>query len=141
MTFHPADPLIMLYGPIEKLRKLAIAACISYTSEQVLDVGLTVIKNTRDFEHVLMDWQAKPLIDKNWAAFKLYFTTAQKLLKDIRSPTMQQADYHHENMMATQLQDNIIARNDEVVTMLQQVLASQALPPNVHADNASEYVQ
>ena len=50
MTFHPADPLIMLYGPIEKLQKLAGAAPTSYTPEQILDIGLTVMKNTRDFK-------------------------------------------------------------------------------------------
>ena len=89
MTFHPADPLIILYGPIEKLGKLAITAGINYTPEQVLDIGLMVIKNTCDFERALMDWQAKPPIDKNWATFKLHLTAAQKVLKDIHGPTIQ----------------------------------------------------
>ena len=89
MTFHPADPLIILYGPIEKLRKLTIAGGISCTSEQVLDIGLMVIKNICDFERALMDWQAKPLINKDWATFKLHITAAQNVLQDIRGPTMQ----------------------------------------------------
>ena len=56
MTFHPANLLIMVYGPIEKLQKVARAAQISYTPKQILDIGITVIKNTRYFERTLMDW-------------------------------------------------------------------------------------
>ena len=43
--------------------------------------------------------------------------------------------------MATQLQDNISTHNDKVVAMLQQVLASQALPPDVPADDVLDYAQ
>ena len=57
MNFHPADPLILLYGPIKKLRALATAAGIKYSEEQLLDIGLTVIRNTRDFERALLQWQ------------------------------------------------------------------------------------
>ena len=49
MSFHPADPLILLHNPIEKLKKLAKAASIPYTRDQLLDIGLTVICNTHDF--------------------------------------------------------------------------------------------
>ena len=49
MSYHPADPLILLYNPIEKLKKMAEAASIPYTADQLLDIGLTVIRNTRDF--------------------------------------------------------------------------------------------
>ena len=53
MSFHPADPMILLFGPIEKLEKLAIAARINYTKNQLIDLALTVIRNTRDFEQAL----------------------------------------------------------------------------------------
>ena len=41
--FNPADPMIILYNPIEKLCKMAEAANIAYTENQILDIGLTVI--------------------------------------------------------------------------------------------------
>ena len=50
MTYHPADPLILLYGPIEKLQALATKAGIVYSQAQILDIGLTVIRNTRDYK-------------------------------------------------------------------------------------------
>ena len=42
-TFNPADPMIIQYNPIEKLHKMAEAANIAYTENQILDIGLTVI--------------------------------------------------------------------------------------------------
>ena len=89
MSFHPADPMILLYNPIEKLEKLALSAGIPYTPDQILDIGMTVLKNTRDFERALGDWAAKPAADKTWAHFKVHFTNAQKQLKAIWGPTMQ----------------------------------------------------
>ena len=43
MSYHPANPMILLSNPIEKLKKMATAAGIAYTTEQLLDIGLTVI--------------------------------------------------------------------------------------------------
>ena len=43
MAFNQADPMIILYNPVEKLRKMAEAANIAYTENQNLDIGLTVI--------------------------------------------------------------------------------------------------
>ena len=42
-AFNPADPMIIIYNPIEKLCKMAEAANIAYTENQILDIRLTVI--------------------------------------------------------------------------------------------------
>ena len=73
MIYNPADPLILLYNPIEKLKTMAISANIPYTNDQLLDIGLTVIRNTRDFERALGDWEAKPDADKTWDNYKEHF--------------------------------------------------------------------
>ena len=61
MTFQPSDPMVLIYNPIKKLRKLATAASIEYTEAQIIDIGLTVIRNTRDFKTALGEWDAKPI--------------------------------------------------------------------------------
>ena len=103
MVYHPADPIILLFNLIEKLKKMAIAADIMYTTDQVLDIALTVVRNTRDFERALGDWEALPDIQKTWDNFKTHFKEAQKKLRAIRGPTMQQAGYHHANHLAQKL--------------------------------------
>ena len=134
MTFHPADPMILLYNAIEKLKTLGEAADIAYTEQQLLDIGLTVIRNTRDFEKALGDWEALATTAKTWTRFKTHFTTAQKQLKAIRGPTMQQAGYHHANMLAEQLKTCMEHRDQELFSAIQSVVDSNSVatsPPSM----------
>ena len=50
IIYHPAYPMILLFNPIEKLKKMVESENIAYTPNQILDIALTVIRNTRDFE-------------------------------------------------------------------------------------------
>ena len=92
--------MVTLYRPVEQLKKLANSAGIPYSLEQQLEIGLTLIRNTRDFEKALGEWNGLPKTTKTWASFKTHSKTAQAELKEIRGPTMQQAGYHHANMLA-----------------------------------------
>ena len=49
--------MILLFNPIEKLKKMAESAEIPYTTDQILDIALTVVCNTRDFKTALGDWE------------------------------------------------------------------------------------
>ena len=134
MAFHPADPMILLYNPIEKLKTMGEAANIAYTEQQLLDIGLTVIRNTRDFEKALGEWETLTTTVKTWTEFKKHFSAAQKQLKAIRGPTMQQAGYHHANMLADQLKADMERRDQDLFTVIQSVVdstASTASPPSL----------
>ena len=118
MTFHPADPMILLYNPIEQLEKMAQSAQIPYTARQILDIALTVLRNTRDFERALGNWELKPQAQKTWSNFKTHFTAAQKQLKAIGGPTIQQAGYHKVNLLAQQFKDELATCDQEIMTIL-----------------------
>ena len=60
MIWLPSDPIIMLTKPIEELNKLAKQAGIPYTPAQILEKALSVIRETRDFELALTNWEEKP---------------------------------------------------------------------------------
>ena len=70
MTYHPAEPMILLHNSIKKLKKMGEVAGIPYTNDQLLDIGLTVIRNTRDFERALGDWEILSAADKTWDRLK-----------------------------------------------------------------------
>ena len=89
MTWQPSDPIVLLTHPIENLQKLAQQAGISYTDQQLLEKGLSIIRSTRDFEYALTEWEKKPVADRTWATFKTHFHEAQLNLKKIRRSTMQ----------------------------------------------------
>ena len=137
MAYHPADPMILLYNPIEKLKKMAEAAAIPYTTDQLLDIGLTVIRNTRDFERALGDWEQLPAIRKTWDRFKTHFKDAQKQLRAIRGPTMQQAGYHHANHLASQLREDINKRDSELLTVIQSAMETASVAPSAISSEVS----
>ena len=81
MTFHPADHMVTLFNPIERLKKLAVSTKIPYAELKILDIGLTVIQKTGDFERALGEWAIKPPgFAKTWTAFQDHFRKAQKAL-------------------------------------------------------------
>ena len=127
MQFSPADPLISLFRPIEQLQKKAVEAEIPYSEQQLLEFGLTIIRNTRDYEKAIGEWNASP--NKTWALFKTHFRDAQTELKEIRGPTMQQAGYHHANMLASQMRTTLDNQQVEMLAMMQGMLRDE---PTAH---------
>ena len=138
LSFNPADPMVMLYRPIEQLQKLANSAGIPYSLQQQLEIGLTLIRNTRDFEKALGEWNGLRTDSKTWASFKTHFKTAQAELKQIRGPTMQQAGYHHANMLAQQLRTDLQVQGTEMLALVQGLAEANADPPptEVHPTQA-----
>ena len=137
MSFTPGDPMVSLFRPIEQLQKLAVSAKIPYSDAQILEFGLTIIRATRDFEKALGEWKPKPANDKTWLNFKSHFKAAQEELKEIRGPTMQQAGFHHANMLAAQMQENMAVQNEQVLAMMQTLQETQLEPPQQPAVNAT----
>ena len=86
----------------------------------MLEFKLTIIRNTRDFEKAIGEWNATPI--NTWALFKTHFRDAQTKLKEIRGPTMQQTDYHHANMLASQMRANLNNQQVELLAMVQDLV-------------------
>ena len=125
MTWQPQDPIVLLTRPIENLQELAKEAGIPYSDMQLLQKGLAIICNTRDFEYALTMWENLPQTSKTWATFKTHFHEAQLALKKIRGPTMQQAGYHHANALAVQIrtdiQEHMTTRDQQMLAMLEAI--------------------
>ena len=125
MSWQPQDSLVLLTKPIENLQSLAKEAGIPYSDMQLLHKGLTIARNTRDFEYALTMWETLLEEDKTWLKFKTHFHEAQLALKRIRCPTMQQAGYHHANSLVMQIrsdmQENMQTRDIQMLAMLNAV--------------------
>ena len=50
------DPIVNMFNEIEDLRDLGVAADKEYFKQQLVKIGLQIIKNTGKFEHDLKDW-------------------------------------------------------------------------------------
>ena len=128
----------VVHNPIEKLKKLANSANIACTEEQILDIGLTAMRNTRDFETALADWDKKPAVQKTWDNFKTHFKEAQQQLKRIRGPTMQQAGYHHANHLVEQLRKDMDNQNMELLSILHTAIETQTTTEETQPSNISD---
>ena len=92
--FTPLEPLVLIWNPIENLKKLAIKADLPYTDQQLIEFALQIIRGTHDFEKALGEWHMKAVQDKTWPNLKSHFVQVQVALKAIRGPDMAQAGFH-----------------------------------------------
>ena len=82
--FIPSDHIVAIYRPIEQLRPLAEIAGIPYVESQIVDFGIQLIKNTRNFKTALGEWNRKTDAEKTRGFFKTHFQDTQSTLKGIR---------------------------------------------------------
>ena len=113
--------MVTVYCPIEQLQKLATSANIPYSSAQILEFRLTIVRGTQDFEKGISNWISKQLNNKTCDNFKTHFSEAHAKLKAIRGPTMQQAGCHHANMLARQLKATISTQGNKMLKMIQAI--------------------
>jgi len=63
MAYNLMDPLITIYDAIEDLEHLGIAVVSLYSQSQIVSYGLTIIKNTYNFETGICTWITIPPTD------------------------------------------------------------------------------
>ena len=141
-AYNPADSMLMVFQPIERLRKFAIQAKRPYTEPQLLDFALTIIRNTRDFEKAQEEWGELKEDQKTWKKFKEHFRGWRKKLRSIRGPSMQQAGLLHANMLAEQVKQAMESQRNDVANMMREVLhesgiaTDENVPPRENRANA-----
>ena len=121
-----------------------------------MEKGFQLIRNTSDFEYALTQWEDKDPADKTWANFKTHFHEHQLKLKKVRGPTMQQAGYHHANLLASRISQDIDEklqeRDSNMIAMLQSSLTgtscssssndeSESLPSQAASSVTSDHTQ
>ena len=60
--------------------------------------------------------------------FKTHFKNAQAELKEIRGPMMQQAGYHHANILAQQLHMNLQVQGNEILALVYELVVNKNPP-------------
>ena len=73
--------MVTIYRPIEQLYALAEIADIPYTESQIVDFGIQLIKNMRDYDVALAEWNRKQQDEKHGMISRITFKTPNKLWK------------------------------------------------------------
>ena len=137
--YNLQEPLVTLYDQVEDLQKLGDAANMPYTTRQIVNFGVQLIRNTHDFQDGLKTWFGKNDRDKTWMNFKLHFEEEHDRLKLIRGLTMQHAGYHHANFIASQVMNEVQDVKSSVIELLQgnEEDKENSPPPQENKANAA----
>ena len=81
MPFTVADPLTKLWKEVEDVEQLSIASNSPYSTTQLMNIALKVIKSTSDYQRGLSDWYALPTVNHTWLNLKRHFQSARQNLK------------------------------------------------------------
>ena len=68
----------------------------------------------------------------------MHFRNAQPELKQIRGPTMQQAGYHHANMLANNLRTDLQVQGTEMLAIVQELAEGNVNLPPIPVQTISE---
>lgn len=140
--WDPAEPITILFNKIDDLMELAIAAELPKTDEQIVSLGLTLIKKTNDFENALLQWYQRHNSQKSYREFKNHFTDAKRELARVRGKKMKSTSFHQANQVA-QLQTDLNIMRDELVAGFNSLAdarnadTEEQQPPTEGAANAS----
>ena len=104
--YHLSDPITDVFEAVDDLVHLAEKANCPYTDAQKLKFGMTIIRNTHDFEEAQKAWHAKPDADKTWANFKTHFEDEHDTLLEIRGLDMNNTAYHQAHSIAQTIVEN-----------------------------------
>jgi len=138
-SFTPSDPLVTIWSPLEKLKKFATYAKNPYTDIQIIDFALQLIRNTRDFEQGLLDWNKKRRVIEHGITL-IFFKDAQQGLKELRGPSMLQAGFAHENYLAQEIRQEIKHSNTELANMLTAYEVKEEFPTTTATGSLSEQI-
>ena len=92
-VFDIQQPLIIMFNELEELEQVAIAASNPYTSTQLVNIGIKLIKNFNDFDRGLTSWFERPIEQHTFSNFKSHFEREYQALRKVRGPTMKSAIY------------------------------------------------
>ena len=62
-VFDITEPLVVMYNEVDDLQELATSAGLPYSDNQIINLGIKLIKNMKDFEKRLTSWYDLPIIN------------------------------------------------------------------------------
>lgn len=66
ISFNPVDPMVTIFCLIGQLQKKAKEVGIPYSEQQLIEFGLSLLRNTQEYLKALGEWNRKLVTDRNW---------------------------------------------------------------------------
>lgn len=127
-------PIIILFDDIEDFRVLAQSAKVAKSSDQIMDLTITILKNCGCFTNALIAWKNLPQADKTWPRLKTHFDKAHEDLQDVTDLPIGQTPFQQINLLQEQVKQDVT----EQLLMLQDTIQlALKNPSNENSDNTA----
>ena len=132
------EPLAMMFDTVEDLQALALAADEPKTPKQILNLTLTLIKQTgNSFLPSIIVWNDRPEAEKTWVNLKLHFNAAHRKLQNASDlPIGQSALQQEANNLAHEVTERVNREVQEQLNVMQQSI-EQALQLSTGSSTSS----
>ena len=87
------DPVSILFDKLDDFKIYTKAAGEEKSTEQIINLALTILRNTGEFEKGLGDWYKKDAAQKMWNNLTEHFQEEQILLRRIRGKSMKNTSF------------------------------------------------
>lgn len=122
-TYDIRDPVSILFDKLDDFKIYTKAAGEEKSSEQIINLALTILRNSGEFEKGLGDWYSKDAAQKTWSNLKEHFQEEQILLRKIRGKSMKNTSFQNQvNFLSDQYKTDL--------TEIQKALASIVTQPS-----------
>ena len=100
---------------------MAQAAKSPYTSEQINNIGIIILKRAGVFTHDIREWLKRPAKEHNWPTFQEHFSKFQLKL-ELTQPTANCMDFHNQSTNSA----------DEIVNKLYDKISANTTAPTTY---------
>ena len=141
-VFDIQQPLIILFGELEELQQISVAALNPYTGTQMVNIGIKLIKNFNDFEKGLISWFERPVGEHTLINLKTHFEREYQALRRVRGTTMRNAAYFQQANALTSVMEKMKEERtlilDEVKDSEQKILQAMQLSEDASSENRDD---
>ena len=142
-SWNIIDPPVVIFNLIEDLEIIAEAAMNAKSDTQLVNYGLDLIRDTGEFETLLLTWYNRPVNDQTWVNFKTHFTTAHRELSKVRGASMRGSAFQQANATVEALTSEMLSIWNELVDSINSLstvtppteIVPPTLPPTIEETN------
>jgi hypothetical protein len=121
--YDPNQPIETLFQKIQDARAFGVAGGQPYGTAMMVNMAYTLVFNTGLFPDACQAWQSRAIPEKNWAQFKLDFTTAHREFR-LTNQTAHQSGFQSANMMIEQGRKETMQDTVDAISQLATATAS-----------------
>ena len=94
MVYNPQHPIDGVFTVVDDLANYAEAAQTPFSQPQCINFAYRILNRAGIFQRWIIDWNARPQVQKTWINFKIHFWRAHQQLIETTNLQAQNTSYH-----------------------------------------------